>query len=109
MFAGMLAARAGALYREIREVHPDLVNGAAPAHAPECVGRAAGTLPGFRRTKLPAGGGDLRIRRERRDTLGGQTRTHASPGVGPQSCQRLDIEGFAIGLILAARTRRKHG
>ncbi|MDQ3184380.1 MAG: hypothetical protein M3Q62_12785 [Actinomycetota bacterium] len=96
VLAGMLAARAGALHREIREVHPHLVDSAALALAPESFGGAAGTLPGFRRTQLPAGGGDLRIRRERRDTLGCQPSTHTSLGVGPQCCRRSKAKSFAV-------------
>ena len=70
MFAGVLAARAGAFYGEIREVHPYLVDGAAPALAPDGVVGAAGALPGFRNAQLPASGGDLGVWRERRDALG---------------------------------------
>ena len=108
VFAGLFAARAGALHRQVGEVYPHLVDRAAPALAPEGLLIAAEALPGPWCAKLLAGGGHLRIRRERRNALGCQARIHTSHGMG-RCCGRIVIvESLTIELILAAQSRRKH-
>ena len=54
VFAGLFAARAGALHRQVGEVYPHLVDRAAPALAPEGLLIAAEALPGPCAPSLPA-------------------------------------------------------